>query len=99
MHLFLHFFGLDSASGTAYLAWSGILSDIGEIAIIGGLIGLYRKHACVVHRCWRIGRHGTAAGHNVCRRHHPDGAPTHSDVIKAHAVLEQARMTTPPEAR
>jgi hypothetical protein len=47
-HWFLHFFGLDSASGTAYLAWSGALSDLGELAIIGGLITVYRKHVCEV---------------------------------------------------
>jgi hypothetical protein len=37
-----------------------------------------------VHRCWRIGRHATAAGHLVCRRHMPGGAPTHEEVIAAH---------------
>lgn len=84
MHWFLHFFGLDSASGTAYLAWSGVLSDVAELAIIGGLLGIYRKHNCEVKGCPRISRHATAAGHHVCRRHMPGGAPTHADVIEAH---------------
>lgn len=89
-HLLLHWLGLDSASGPAYLAWSGVGSDVAELAIVGSLIGLYRKHACEVHRCWRIGRHDTAAGHTVCRRHHPDGAPSHQDVIDAHRDAKEA---------
>lgn len=82
----LHVLGLDSASGTAYLAWSGALSDLGELAIIGGLIGIYRKHNCHVRRCPRLGRfpvEGTAFV--VCRHHHPDGAPSHHDVLRLHA--------------
>jgi hypothetical protein len=83
-HALQHWLGLDSASGTPYLAWSGILSDIGELAIIGGLISIYRKHNCEVRRCLRIARHQTAAGHHVCRRHMPGGAPTRQDVTDAH---------------
>lgn len=86
-HVLAHFFGLDSASGTAYLAWSGVLSDLGEIVLIGGMVGLYKKHACHVKGCWRIARHpvpGTAW--IVCRRHTVGGEPTHRDVIDAHAA-------------
>jgi hypothetical protein len=67
-----------------YNFWSGFGSDIGEVAIIGGLISVYRRHNCEVHRCWRLGRHETAAGHHVCRRHHPDGPLTADDVHRAH---------------
>jgi hypothetical protein len=86
-----HFLGLDSASGTAYLAWSGVLSDLGELAIIGALFGVYRKHNCEVARCWRLGRHTTAAGHQTCRRHHPEGPPSHQDVIEAHEAAKGER--------
>jgi len=76
MHLILHWLGLDSGSGTAYLAWSGFGSDIGELAIVAALAGMLRKHNCEVHRCWRLGRHGTDGGHMVCRKHHPAGPLT-----------------------
>lgn len=84
-----HFLGLDSASGTAYLAWSGILSDVTELAVVGALIGMLRKHNCVVRGCWRLGRHVTAAGAHVCHRHMPGGAPTHQDVIDAHNAAQE----------
>lgn len=45
---------------------------------------LARKHNCEVHRCWRLGRHVTAAGQHVCRRHHPDGHLTAQAVREAH---------------
>jgi hypothetical protein len=80
----LHFLGLDSATGTAYLSWSGFGGDLTEAAVVGALIGLLRKHNCEVARCWRLGRHRTAAGHLVCGRHHPDGAPTSDYIIRAH---------------
>ncbi len=59
-------------SGPWYGAWSGWGSDIGEVAILGGVIQLYRKHTCHVDGCWRISKHpveGTA--YSTCRKHHP----------------------------
>lgn len=84
MGWFLHYLGLDSGSGTSYLWWSGFGSDLAELAIVGGLITVYRRHNCEVHRCWRLGRHVTAAGQHVCRRHHPDGHLTADQVRAAH---------------
>lgn len=83
-HWLLHFLGVDSGSGPAYLFWSGFGANFGEFAIAGGLFTLIRKHNCEVHRCWRLGRHVTAAGQHVCRRHHPDGHLTAEGVRKAH---------------
>ena len=77
--------GTINESGPYYGFWSGFGSDIGEVTIIAGLIAVYKKHNCEVHRCWRLGRHQTAAGHMVCRRHSPTGAPSHHDVLDAHA--------------
>jgi hypothetical protein len=88
----LHFLGLDSSSGPAYLAWSGAVSDISELVLLGGIYAFLRKHNCAVHHCWRLGRHTTAAGHIVCRHHSPMGAPTHQDVIDAHFAAKR-----PPE--
>lgn len=72
----------------AYNAWSGFLSDLGELALVGGMISLVRHRQCEVHHCWRLGRHATDGGHLVCRRHHPDGHLTHGDVLAA-AALER----------
>lgn len=93
MHWLTHVLGLDSASGGWYLGWSGFGSDLAELAIVGGLIGLLRKHNCHVRRCWRIGRHPIAGtGWIVCRRHNPALPPTHADVVRAHSAR-------PPAAR
>ena len=75
-----HFLGLDNLSGPWYGWWSGAGSDIAELAIIGGLVNIARRHNCEVHHCWRIGRHATAGGHQVCRKHHPDGHLKAGDV-------------------
>ncbi len=71
-----HVLGLDDPSGSWYLWWSGVGADLG---MIGAGWGLWRKHNCEIHRCWRLARHD-AAGHRVCRRHHPEGAPTAQSV-------------------
>jgi len=86
MNWLLHVLGIDDVSGRWYGFWSGFGSDLGEIGIVAGLAGLLRKHNCEVHRCWRIGRHKTAAGHQVCRRHHPDGHLTAERVSMAHRL-------------
>ncbi|MGH3743720.1 MAG: hypothetical protein ACRDTP_02540 [Mycobacteriales bacterium] len=83
-HLVMHWLGLDDASGPVYLAWSGFGSDISELAIVGGVAGMLRQHNCEVKGCPRLGRHRTAAGHRVCRRHHPDGHLTAEAVSALH---------------
>lgn len=77
IRLLLHWLGLDSASGPAYLAWSGAASDIGELAIIGGILGAWHRVNCHAKGCWRIGRqHVEGTTYVTCRKHHPDGKPT-----------------------
>lgn len=88
-----HFLGFDGDSW--YSFWSGIGADLGQLAILGAAFGLYRKHNCHVHRCWRLGKapiQGTSWV--VCHRHHPEGKPTqaHVDAIK------QAHQDKPKEA-
>jgi len=84
-HSLLHWLGLDSAGGPAYLAWSGFGSDISEIGILGALAMMIRRHNCHVRRCLRIGRHHVeGTPYVVCQRHSPHGAPTHQDVLDAH---------------
>ncbi len=76
LHLLFHFLGLDNASGTAYLAWSGFGGDVGEVTVAAGLLAVYRKHNCHARWCFRLGRHGLAdessgLTYRLCRRHHP----------------------------
>ncbi|MEU6572665.1 hypothetical protein [Streptomyces sp. NPDC046805] len=87
-HFTLHVLGLDDASGGWYLWWSGI---VGDITLIGAAWAIIRRHQCEVHHCWRIARHATAAGHKVCRRHHPDSHLTAADIIAAHETASQAQ--------
>ena len=95
---FLHWLAVHTGTvnepGPYYGFWSGFGSDIGELAIIGGMVGIYRKHNCSVHRCWRIGRHRVpGTDHSCCRKHTPGGAPTHDEVIAAHeAAVRRPRM-------
>jgi hypothetical protein len=81
VHLLLHVLGVDDASGRWYLWWSGAGADLGLFA---APFVLWRRHNCEVRRCPRLGRHVTAAGHRVCRRHHPDDHLTADVVAAAH---------------
>jgi len=85
--------GTVNESGPFYGFFSGFGSDLSEVAILGGLIAVVRKHNCEVRGCWRLGRHATAAGHHVCRAHHPDDHLTHQDVLDAHAAARPGLKT------
>lgn len=75
MSVLAHILGLDDGSGPIYLAWSGAGADLGEFAILGSLIALYRRHTCHVDTprfCWRPGTHPvTGTAFKACRKHHP----------------------------
>lgn len=68
-HLIAHWLGMDNESGPIYAFWSGFGSDISELAIVGAVLGGYRKHNCHSKGCWRIGRH-VVDGTPWCDRHH-----------------------------
>ena len=87
--------GTINEGGPYYGFFSGFGSDLSEIAIVGGLLTMVRRCNCEVKGCWRLGRHQTAAGHHVCRVHHPDDPLTHQDVLDAHA----AAKPRPPAVR
>jgi hypothetical protein len=80
--------GTVNEPGPYYGFFSGAGSDLGEVTLLGGLIVLVRRHNCEVKGCWRLGRHQTAAQHNVCRRHHPDDHLTTGDVHAAHHAAQ-----------
>lgn len=61
-----------AGTGSWYAWWSGSGSDLGEIAIIGGLITLVRKHNCHIQGCWRLQRSPVdGTPYIVCHKHHP----------------------------
>jgi len=62
------FLGLDDPGSAWYLAWSGLVGDLGLFA---GIAAFYAKHNCHQPRCWRIGKHAHQ-GTPWCTRHHPD---------------------------
>ena len=71
-HDILNFFGVINEGGKGYGFWSGVGSDIGEVALIGAVIAAYRRHNCHVRRCWRLQRHPVeGTPWIVCRKHHP----------------------------
>ena len=63
--------GSSNTPGTPpnYNFWSGSGSDLGEVAIIGGIITLVRKHTCHEPKCYRISRH-VVDGSPWCDKHH-----------------------------
>lgn len=90
LHALAVWFGLTNGSGRAYLFWSGIGSDLGELAILGGAWAVLRKHNCHVKGCWRVQRVPVPGGDGLitCWRHHPahDGAPTAAHVNVLHRL-------------
>jgi hypothetical protein len=94
-----HFAGTSDEAGPGYGFFSGIGSDIGEVAIVVGMVHWYRTHTCHVDSpkfCWRPGLHyvdGTP--YKVCKRHHP----TVPALVTAEHIADTHRDTLnpPPE--
>ena len=87
--LFVHA-GLSSGNSPWYLFPSGAFSYLAVLSFFAGLWAFLRRHNCEVHKCWRLARHTTAAGHRVCRFHHPDDHLTAAHVAAAHEAAKAA---------
>lgn len=62
--------GLNDPGSAFYLAWSGVVGDLPELAVLGVI---YHRLNCHARGCWRIGLHRVRNSHYlVCRHHHPD---------------------------
>ena len=61
--------GTVNEAGPYYGFWSGFGSDLGEVTLIGAVLGTYYKHNCHHPRCWRVGRH-VVDGTPWCNKHH-----------------------------
>lgn len=99
LHALGQFFGLTNSSGGTYLWWSGVGSDIGEVAIFGAVIGMFKHGNCHVKGCWSLGRHPVeGTPYKVCRKHHPAmpaGDITAEHVKSAHARAGNAGFPKP----
>jgi hypothetical protein len=71
IHWLAYWTGLTNGSGPRYLWWSGIGSDIGELALLGGLLSIARHSNCHAKRCWRFGKPVDGTPYRACHRHHP----------------------------
>jgi hypothetical protein len=87
---FLQFLGVRNEAGRWYAFESGSGAIIlGDLPLLGGLVLLIRHHNCEIPGCPRIQmKRPTAAGHLLCRRHHPEPGP--SSVEDAHAAHRAA---------
>jgi hypothetical protein len=87
---FLNFLGVRTEAGRWYAFESGSGAIIlGDLPLLGGLVLLIRHHNCEIRGCPRIQlRRPTAAGHLLCRKHHPDPGP--ASVDEAHAAHRAA---------
>ena len=79
----LHFLGLDSGSGPAYLFWSGFGANFGEFTIAAAV---WHHLTCHEPRCWRLARYPVAGTTwKACRRHHP-APPRRGSIREQHRL-------------
>ena len=96
MNFILHWLGLDNSSGPIYSFYSGVGSDIAELSLLGGVIGILRKHNCETHGCPRLGRHEwidplTGLRHVLCRKHHPHDHLTQEYILQTKELNDEDR--------
>lgn len=71
-----------------YNFFSGVGSDIGELAIIGSLWGIYKKHNCPVHGCPRLCNYDVVGTpYRACKKHHPEVPKKVTSAVIADACL------------
>ena len=87
---FIMFLGVKNEAGRWYAFDSGSGAILlGDLPLLGGLILLIRHHNCEIPGCIRIHlKRPTAAGHLLCRKHHPEPGPL--GVEEAHAAHHNA---------
>ncbi|HWA65293.1 MAG TPA: hypothetical protein VG899_02860 [Mycobacteriales bacterium] len=87
---FIQFLGVKNEASRWYAFESGSGAIIlGDLPLLGGLVLLIRHHNCEIPGCPRIQlKRPTAAGHLLCRKHHPAAGPV--SVEEAHAAHHAA---------
>jgi hypothetical protein len=67
-----------------------------NITLIVGALAIVRHHNCHAKGCLRLGRHPVkGTGYIVCRKHHPDAAPTAEQIHAEHAAAQTAASGLP----
>ncbi|MGN6472259.1 MAG: hypothetical protein ACTHK4_01260 [Mycobacteriales bacterium] len=86
----IQFLGVKNEASRWYAFESGSGAIIlGDLPLLGGLILLIRHHNCEIPGCFRIHlKRPTAAGHLLCRKHHPEPGPR--SLEEAHAAHHNA---------
>lgn len=86
----IQFLGVKDEGSRWYAFESGSGAIIlGDLPLIGGLLVLVRHHNCEIPGCLRLQiKRPTAAGHLLCRKHHP--APGPASLEEAHAAHRDA---------
>ena len=88
-------------TGAGYQSWSGILSDVGELTLVGtlvvGIMGAYRHVECHQEGCHRLGRfpHGHL---RLCHVHHPE-VPSDGKINRKHIDEMTAAKPKPRRAK
>src|ERR1022692_4110197 len=74
--------------------WSAFGANFGEVTLLAGVLAAWHRVNCHTKGCWRIGRQQVAGTTLVvCRKHHPDGKPTHEYILELHrAHMEAERI-------
>jgi len=84
--------GTYNEPGPYYGFFSGFGSDLGEVVLLGGVIGLYRKHNCHVTGCPRISHHKFTDQENgteymLCKKHYRKVHPEMPAELKIEHLL------------
>ena len=100
----LDFFGIRNEGGYGYGFFSGVGSDLGELALFGAIVGAYRHVNCHIKGCARFAHHEyeiDGVKYKLCRKHHPgvneDSRPTQEDFERHHR--EHTTTPTPLQTR
>ena len=81
-----------------YNFWSGFGSDLGELAIIGSVLAVYKHHNCGVRGCWRIGRHPVkGTPYLTCHKHTTQAVHRKLHKQHEHDYPEQHEFLNPGE--
>lgn len=94
IHFLLHIFGLDNASGVAYLTWSGVL---GDASILGGFVAWMRRS-----RRQHVERMAQSASqHQSLMQLHREHHEAHLSLLRKHhsQALDAAAPAAPAAER
>ncbi len=106
--------GTDNTSGRPYGFWSGFGSDLGEIAILAGLITIYKHHNCAVPRCPRLAhkrfevkethqrtchKHATKYWHDLLLAQYKEDYPEQHALLNPKTTETIQPVPEPPEGK